>query len=447
MFKEKWCAILVICSLILLLISSGVSASFPEYDLDGQTVTVRLKAWFMGFPWFIGPRGSYHWDDPDARLQAHIDEIEEAFNCRVEFDYMPGHADIIRDLSSAVMAGDTFFDIGQIYMWTYAILATEGLLYPIGEVLEEGYWDRFPLAARDALKQTREIAGTIYGSLGGPEEVAPGKVILWDKNMFEREGLPNLHDLYYEGNWTWEAMESIAVQATRDTTGDGEIDQFGFHPHMNPLFPLTNNAASAYLEDGRVEIAVTEQAYLDALAYLNGLVQQGVVTNIGHAYDGRVAMTVDNASHLGIRSDPDDEYAFVPLPKGPAAEEHIAFLGNDSVAVLPITARQPRAKLEMFNALTKFTAPYLEEDLDTFLFGQSQATLRAVPDRQSHDIYLDMLHNQRVVDMYHFILDGLAGNIYHNAINEVVYEGASPSATMNEVAPMLQEVLNEVFDQ
>ena len=51
--------------------------------------------------------------------------------------------------------------------------------------------------------------------------------MVYNQSMLEREGLPDIYDLWTSGNWTWEEAEKLATAVTRDTDGDGSIDQYG----------------------------------------------------------------------------------------------------------------------------------------------------------------------------------------------------------------------------
>ena len=51
---------------------------------------------------------------------------------------------------------------------------------------------------------------------------------LWSTSTCGTGKLRRSHELYQNGQWTWETLERIAQRATRDTDGDGVIDQWGF---------------------------------------------------------------------------------------------------------------------------------------------------------------------------------------------------------------------------
>lgn len=48
-------------------------------------------------------------------------------------------------------------------------------------------------------------------------------VVYYNKDLFDKEGIE-----YPNRNWTWEEFKNAAIKLTKDTDGDGIIDQFGF---------------------------------------------------------------------------------------------------------------------------------------------------------------------------------------------------------------------------
>ena len=52
-------------------------------------------------------------------------------------------------------------------------------------------------------------------------------VLLWNKEIFDKLGLITPYELQESGQWTWDAMMTLASLAARDIDGDGKTDQFG----------------------------------------------------------------------------------------------------------------------------------------------------------------------------------------------------------------------------
>ena len=76
-----------------------------------------------------------------------------------------------------------------------------------------------------------------------PYECVPTLMCI-NKSLLESEGIT-----VPSGDWTWEDFYNICARVTRDTDGDGEIDQFGCCGYTWQD-ALTANGASLFTEDG-----------------------------------------------------------------------------------------------------------------------------------------------------------------------------------------------------
>ena len=110
----------------------------------------------------------------------------------------------------------------------------------------------------------------LHFSVGVPDDCGHAPFMVVNLDMWERENLGDPYELYYNGEWTWETVERIAQRATRDTDGDGVIDQWGF-AFIDPMFMIFANggAITRLDEDGKVVFAMGEPATLEALRTLN----------------------------------------------------------------------------------------------------------------------------------------------------------------------------------
>ena len=113
----------------------------------------------------------------------------------------------------------------------YWELVSGGAVYDVYELLGEEYYAMLPpsfIATEEALK----YEGKYWGI--GTMEWRPTygyqndiMFVAYNKDLFEREGLPDLYELYLDGEWTWDMATEIAVKATQDIDGDGVVDIWG----------------------------------------------------------------------------------------------------------------------------------------------------------------------------------------------------------------------------
>lgn len=80
-----------------------------------------------------------------------------------------------------------------------------------------------------------DAAATEAGTYKGKQYAMGGRDagvqygIFWNKTLFDRYGLPDLYELYENGEWIWEKFKEIALAGNQDTDGDGEYDVHGFN--------------------------------------------------------------------------------------------------------------------------------------------------------------------------------------------------------------------------
>src|SRR5690554_2618094 len=126
----------------------GVSSLTLAYSFDFGGKTVKI-GWSMPDMTPLAARGELNWLEPDGRLLAHLRNVEEMFNCKIEFTPWAGWGNSLNYVLTEVLSGVPNLDVYFIESKELPSLVAEGVVYPIGEVLEKEYWDRIPLVARD----------------------------------------------------------------------------------------------------------------------------------------------------------------------------------------------------------------------------------------------------------------------------------------------------------
>jgi len=154
-------------------------------------------------------------------------------------------------------------------------------------------------------------------------------------------GAPSPVYLYYTGGWTWDAWLDIMRMATQDTTGNGEIDQWGIFGPDSVLFRNLVAANGGRLVTDDLRCALTEPATVEAFEFMYSLVHEGLwrptrVTIMRNNIPHRVMYTPGTAafttsvpwsalpssetpySLMPPEPHPHYEFAVVPLPRGPS---------------------------------------------------------------------------------------------------------------------------------
>ena len=130
-----------------------------------------------------------------------------------------------------MLAGVWFSDVLDISTQSiFPNIVNRGFITPIDKYID---FDNHPYFGMTFQKSVGYWLGKHYGL--SKSTGAPKFVTLYNREIFERDGLPDLHQFVNEGNWNWETLVDIAVRATKDFNGDGIIDQWGLVAGKNRL--------------------------------------------------------------------------------------------------------------------------------------------------------------------------------------------------------------------
>jgi len=433
----------------LLIVCLFASPVLAQHDFGGRTVTLAQSAWFGQNFSFI-TRETFEL----PRYAGHKEDVEAMFNTYLEFDLShtgwPADASI-EYLLPRVIAGDGDF-IAVTTSTVVPILVANGLIMPLTEWVNDEYFARLPKPMA-ALPNFVSFLGDNWGFQFGPRMVNEANAVMWNKDMFEELGLPSPYDLYEAGEWTWEVFFELAQKLTRDTDGDGEIDKWGVatrhgHTHWGGHIEwlYSNNAALTREIDGKVVFTLDEPAAIEGLEFWQRVYEANIWSPDQWHYEfaaGNVGMLYDFTDSISYLRDSDVNFGLVPGPKGPNADKHVAIESSRWIAILPITARDPEALIEVWHALYELATPYIQ-DLDEWeeeFYGEASLLVR---DEESLEYFMWIQENAEGVQL----LD-LIGQVpgFGDLINEIVLEGRDAASAIAEIKPQVQAYLDEVFDQ
>lgn len=173
--------------------------------------------------------------------------------------------------------------------------------------------------------------------------------LYYNKDMFDEAGVA-----YPDSSWTWETLRQTAPKMTRDRSGDGRNDQWGFwtRPRYDELDVVVHSYGGRLLSD---DLKTVEFASPEGIAATNFLVdlmwQDGAAPTpqesrgMGNLLSrGNVAMsmaTINSISTLREHSPFDWDVAMIPA--GP--EKRVVRLWPDSYAI-PTGAKHAEAAWE-----------------------------------------------------------------------------------------------------
>lgn len=441
-------------TVVLAMLCVGLAAATEKYDFGGKTLKFQTRWWGVT-P--LGPRNDFDWYNPNARLQAHIESVEEMFNVKIEWVHSGEWFGDQAFLATNLMAGDLPFHLTHLEEERMAIQASLGTLTPLESILEDDFYEGYPAFFKtDVNNPGFRFGSHIYGfeALNFQREAVG---IIWNIDLFEREGLPNLYELYENGEWTWEKMAEIARLATKDLDGDGVIDQMGLYADSQRLFTHAVRSWGASFErvvDGKREFALNDPKAIEALEFVAELFKEGVANQNywGHRKTGDFAMGYYYIHNLPeVQENCADTFGLVPPPKGPGCSEHLVDIWSQWMGVIPATVENPRAVIEVFRALFMLCEPYIS-DMDEWeerYWYESPGFALYVPDRETLENWQWMMGNaQGLVPPYIKMAIKMADWKWWNQFYDaVVGEGQSVAAFIASWTPRIQAEIDTVLEQ
>ena len=212
--------------------------------------------------------------DP-AERNAYLELVEafEALHAEidVELRHIPSPTDYRRRLATEFVAGEPP-DVSLMNYRRYASFAAADLLEPLDPYLAES-----DLLDRDAFYPVA-LEGFIWqGELMCIPQNISSLVVYYNQDLFDQARVP-----YPADDWTWAQFLATAQALTRDTDGDGHVDQYGLgvEPSLFRLAPFVwqNEAPIVDSQEAPTRLTLTRPPALAALQWFVDLRQKhGVV--------------------------------------------------------------------------------------------------------------------------------------------------------------------------
>jgi multiple sugar transport system substrate-binding protein len=262
-----------------------------------------------------------NWGVPDGRAYAIYDRAKEMFEARPEnagirIKLVTGtlYRDYSEWFAQSVMKGREP-DLFMVKEDDFNIFASVGIMEDLRPYLRK---DRFFRAAAFYPKalEAGALAGAQYSL---PISVVPSFLIV-NKTLLAREGLRiDLED------WTWGQFYRICRALTKDTDGDGVVDQFGVYGYTWQNAFYTNDQ-TLFSPDGS-RTAFDNEALEETIEYMKRIydLDRGVVAKESDFDRGHAGFRTFNLSEYRtygtypyrILKYSNFEWEVVPFPSGP----------------------------------------------------------------------------------------------------------------------------------
>jgi hypothetical protein len=251
-----------------------------------------------------------------------IKGLEEKYNFKFEYVMVQGGINAYpQSIISQTMAGIKPADIIKSKsQWSFPGFVNQKIILPLNDYINF----EAPIIKNSAMYSGTFWNNKNYGIYWSPR----GGTIncLYNKDLLDREGQPDILELVENNQWTWEAFQNIAINCTRDINGDGITDQWGITNVGNWGFTeqmIYSNGGSAIIinDKGEAVVNLHDPKVMRSLQFASDLVfihkvyktdsKKTIYTN------GSCAMSIATATNnTAILNQGVNSYV-VPLPMGP----------------------------------------------------------------------------------------------------------------------------------
>lgn len=299
----------ILCALLLVFCGLLYSGWDKKLDPDQNTITIGV---FSDSYWEVQNGYSY-------QILEDAIALFEKTHPGVRVEYVSGilKEDYSEWLSEQILAGtapDLFFVLPE----DFNVLAELGALKNLTQVIGQD----------EAFDEKRFFSSAYrYGQYAGeqyslPYECAP-KLMFLNKSILKKEGveLPT-------GGWTWEEFYEICRRVTKDTDGNGTLDQFGVVGYTWEE-AFESNGIALFDQNGR-ECHLSGEGVEDALVFIDklGALNNGYNVTAKDFDLGKVVFQPMPFSEyraykpypLSIKKYSSFEWECIPMPAGPKGD-------------------------------------------------------------------------------------------------------------------------------
>ncbi len=250
-----------------------------------------------------------YWDADDV-VKSAIAEFEAKYGGKVTVNVVGWNkgADAIQE---AMATGDLFDLVYTEGNARFPGDAVDKLYQPIDQYLDYSVCDK---ASADAFLYRGEHYVYTNSAITSPY------LIIYNKTLFSEEGKKDPVELYEAGEWTYDKFLEYMEYFTRDTDGDGEIDQWGLGPRFKRQnFGFANDGMPVYeVGDGKLAVGIDTEECMQWFDFLNkfGQINTSCPGDSGWLEARQCAMFSEAGPSAGLSNDgtSTDEFDFVPLP-------------------------------------------------------------------------------------------------------------------------------------
>lgn len=249
------------------------------------------------------------------------------FNGEAEFNYIKNSYGTMREKLSALISSDDAPDLIDKMSDTYPLWISNNMFEPLDDYIDLTSEEWAPVAP---YVENYSWNGKHY-LYPWSVEAAPD-MLIYNRTIFQQEGITEPLELYRSGDWNWNTMKDILVQFTSNRSdrvgiyGSGVTTQF----FMN----TTGVAILGKSADGKMQNNLTDLNIDRAAAFVEqlrkeGLTKQFISADVTQDVEQSYLNNGDAAFHSGGKwlitgyfKNYDNEFFAVPFPKDPESDTY-----------------------------------------------------------------------------------------------------------------------------
>ena len=438
---------------------TDVLANFEKKDFGGRAFNVLVSnEWTvdtLNQIWVEAESGDVVLDSVYRRNRA----VEEHFGVKVTPRDVP-YGDLAETVRREVQSGEDNTDLVAHAPTRLAPLAAEGMFLDINGVKS---LDKSKPWFVDSVNSELEVAGKQYLFLTdmGFVFTSAANVMLYNRTMAEKFGLPDFQRLTLDGKWTLDEFESAMKGVSSDIDGKGVLDTSDRYViailwnEMTDTIPFAlGQKITERDNDGKPQIVLNSEKTITIIERLDRIFNKSEDVYLSGATpgdswktqqemfrDGKTLFAIMNISSITKRlREMQDDYAALPLPKyDEKQEKYLTGSSVDSSCIFALPKTVPDLE---FAALITDAMSAKGAELVIPAYVDTAIKVKFSNDEESKEIY-DLILAGRTIDFASIYDSGGLYLLFRNMMKAKSTDFASYYASS---APAAEELYNEIYE-
>ncbi len=373
----------------------GPNENYEPTTIKGKTV--KVACW-----WDPMPKANAQTEEGRLQYYQYTDTMEK-YGFTVE-EIVVNQPDIKPNFEASLMSGDIWADI--IYM-----RAEQAIKFAKAGNLKD-LTNLFPMDSVEYNQSMRDfftINGKTYAFTYYEDNFDQG--IAFNKEVFDRVGLPYPYDLVKNKQWTWDKFVEYVQKATITNTTTGKIDVYGYYAEYG-LFAAESFMYTAIgrqiveEENGKYVSRANDPQVLNFMDKVRSLnTMPGVYRPAGNVASwsdapvkfktGKIAMYRWGMSGgTSALKDMEYDWGVVPVPTMNAGEEYKFVNSTQNVQVMPAALDDTYAADVAYVYHQIYKSPYTEDERAAARLASFESQLR---DKESAELVMHFTDTAPVV--------------------------------------------------